>query len=359
MIDIKINKVEKSRIDSVDFKNLVFGKEFSDHMFIAEFDGHTWGNFRIQPYGPIPLSPSLSCMHYGQAIFEGLKAYRSVNNEVQIFRPLDNMRRMNESAERMCMATVPEEVFMEGIKTLCRLDEAWVSSENDCSLYLRPFLIASDDSLGVKPSSNYIFMIYGCAVGAYYTNPLNVKIETEYVRACQGGVGEAKTAGNYAAAMYATQLAQKEGFNQVLWTDAVEHKYLEELGTSNVFVLSGKTLITPDTHGTVLKGVTRDSVIKLAKQAGFNVEERPISVDELFHLDQQGKLDEVFATGTAATVTSIEALNYQGRSILIAEKENSLSGFLKNQLENIKRSKVEDLFGWNLKVVSEVSEMVN
>ncbi|MFM9944331.1 MAG: branched-chain amino acid aminotransferase [Bacteroidia bacterium] len=350
MIDIKITKAATTRIGEVDFSNLVFGKEFSDHIFIADFDGVEWKNFRIQPYGPIPLSPSLSCMHYGQAIFEGMKAYRSVNNDIQIFRPKDNLRRMDESAERMCMAAVPKDVFMEGLKALCRMDAQWITTHEGSSLYLRPFLIASDDFLGIRPSNHYMFMIYGCAVGAYYSEPLKVKVETEYARACPGGVGEAKTAGNYAAALYATSIAIKEGFHQVLWTDAFEHKYLEELGSSNFFVLSGNTLITPATTGTVLKGVTRDSVIQLAKHLGFIVEERLISIDELININKEGKLDELFATGTAATITPIMELNYKGTSIFLNQKENSVAKKLKTTLENIKRSKEEDIFGWNEKI---------
>ena len=349
MIDIKINKLQGTRIGEVDMSNLVFGKEFSDHMFIADYDGESWGNYRIQPYGPIPLSPSLSCMHYGQAIFEGMKAFRT-NKGIQLFRPLDNWERLKESAERMCMEPVPEEVFMEGLKALCRIDEKWVPSNEGCSLYLRPFLIASDDSLGIRPSSRYMFMIYGCSVGAYYTESLRVKIETKYVRACPGGVGEAKTAGNYAAALYATSIAQKEGFHQVLWTDAFEHKYLEELGSSNLFILSGNTLITPAANGTVLKGVTRDSIIQLAENSGYDVEERRISVDELLQLYADGNLDEVFATGTAATVTPIKEISYKGKSIFISPKENSIANKLNIRLDNIKRGKEEDIFGWNEKV---------
>ncbi len=348
MLDIKINKAPTSRWNEVDFSNLTFGKEFSDHIFIADFDGESWKNIRIQPYGPIPLSPSLSCMHYGQAIFEGMKANRTVNNEIHIFRPYDNLMRMNESAERMVMEPVPEEIFMEGLKALCRIDEKWIPSNEGSSLYLRPFLIASDDSLGIRPSTNYMFMIYGCSVGTYYSEPLKIKVETEYVRACKGGVGEAKTAGNYASALYATAIAQKEGFHQVLWTDAFEHKYLEELGSSNFFVLKGQTLITPATTGTVLKGVTRDSIIKLALNMGYTVEERAISVDELFNKGEV--VDEMFATGTAATITPIKELSYKGQSIFITQKPDSLTNSLKLRLDNIKRAKEEDIFGWNEKV---------
>ncbi len=349
MIDIRINKSRITRIDEVDMSNLVFGKEFSDHMFMADFDGTSWGNYRIQPYGPIPLSPSLSCMHYGQAIFEGMKAFRT-NDGIQLFRPLDNCHRMQESAARMCMEPVPDEVFMEGIKALCRIDEKWIPANDGCSLYIRPFLIASDDSLGIRPSSRYMFMIYGCSVGAYYTESLRVKIETDYIRACRGGVGEAKTAGNYAAALYATSIAQEEGFHQVLWTDALEHKYVEELGTSNFFIVSGNKIMTPAGCGTVLKGITRDSIMQLATGLGYSVEERQISVDDLFNLYSEGKLDEAFATGTAATIASIKELSYKGKSIFITPKENPVANNLKKHLENIRRSRSEDIFGWNMEV---------
>ena len=351
MIDIKINEAPVSRISEVDFSNLAFGKEFSDNMFIADYDGIEWKNFRIQPYGPIPLSPALSCMHYGQAIFEGMKAYRGIDNSIQIFRPYDNLKRMNESAERMCMQPIPEEVYVEGLKAVCRMDEKWIPANEGSALYLRPFLIATDDFLGIHPSRNYMFMIYGCAVGAYYNEPLKIKIETEFARAVKGGVGEAKTAGNYASALYATSIAQTEGFHQVLWTDAFEHKYLEELGSSNFFILSGNTLITPAANGTVLKGITRDSVIQLARKLGYKVEERLISIDEVIALNNEGKLDEAFATGTAATVSPICELSYQGVSIHLKHKENSVAGMLKNKLENIKRCKEEDFFGWNEKVM--------
>jgi branched-chain amino acid aminotransferase len=359
MSEIKINKIAHSRVENVDFSNIVFGREFSDHMFIAEFDGKQWINPTIQPYGPIPLSPSLSCMHYGQAIFEGLKAYRSIDNEVQVFRPLDNWKRLNESAEIMCMPEVPQEIFMEGLDALCSIDSAWIPQSSDAALYLRPFLVAADDALGVRPSQTYLFMIYACTVGAYYTQPLKVKVETEFVRACRGGVGAAKAAGNYAAAMRATVNAQNEGYNQILWTDAIEHKYLEELGTSNIFVLCGNTLYTPEANGTVLKGIIRDSVMKLAAHRGYNVIERPISIDEVIEWYDNGELSELFVSGTAATITSIHELDYKGKAVLLDVSENALANSIKHQLEQIKRSAEPDIFDWNHKVMAaEKSEMI-
>ncbi|MCB9250971.1 MAG: branched-chain amino acid aminotransferase [Flavobacteriales bacterium] len=350
MINIKYHKVPQSRVSDVDFNNLPFGKEFTDHMFIAEYDGEKWGNFKIQPYGPLLLSPSLSCMHYGQAIFEGMKVYRTHKDEVLAFRPLENHQRMNASAVRMCMPELSEEVFMEGLQALVNLDKEWVPHIENTSLYLRPFMIATDDFLGVSASKTYMFIIYGCTVGPYYTKPIKVKVETDYIRACKGGVGEAKTAGNYAAAMYATRIAISEGFNAVLWTDALEHKYVEELGTSNIFAVSGNKIITPETKDTILKGITRMSIITLARTMGYEVEERPLTVDEIFDKYASGALDELFATGTAATVTSICQLNHLNREILLPVKEDGVAVTLKNRLENIKRGKAEDVFEWTFKI---------
>lgn len=349
-MSVKIINSEKSRLNNVDFSNLSFGKEFSDHMYIAEFDGNNWINERIQPFAPLPLNLSLSALHYGQAIFEGLKAFRDINNQIQIFRPSDNFKRMNLSANRMCMHEITEEIFFNGLNELCKIDQNWISNLPGNSYYIRPLLFATDESLGVHSSKKYIFTIFGCAVGAYYSNPLKIKVETQYTRACEGGTGEAKTAGNYAASLLATQIAASEGFDQILWTDAHEHKYLEELGSSNIFILSGKNLITPNTSGTVLKGITRDSVIKLAKNMGYRIEERQISIDEVSKLYNEKKLDEVFATGTAATVISIKELFYNGNTISINQNADSLSAILKNTLENIKLSKTEDLMKWNYQV---------
>ncbi|NUM31622.1 MAG: branched-chain amino acid aminotransferase [Bacteroidetes bacterium] len=347
---LKITKCEKSRINDVDFNNLSFGKEISDHVFIAEFDGNSWINERIQPYTPLQLNISLSALHYGQSIFEGLKAFRDINNQIQIFRPIDNFKRMNLSAKRMCMQEIPEELFFKGLNHLCNIDKNWISNKQGNSFYLRPLLFATDESLGVHASKKYIFAIFGCAVGAYYSKSLKIKVETNFTRACIGGTGEAKTAGNYAASLLAAKIASEQGFDQILWTDSIEHKYIEELGSSNIFILSDKNLITPQTSGTVLKGITRDSVIKLAKSMNYNVEERKISIDEIFELSTQQKLTEVFATGTAATIVSIKELNYNGNSIFINQKNDTLSSILKNKLDEIKHSKTADIFGWNYTV---------
>ncbi|MCC6721159.1 MAG: branched-chain amino acid aminotransferase [Bacteroidia bacterium] len=349
-MSIKIITCKKSRIDKVDFQNLSFGKEFSDHIFITEFDGKNWVNKRIQPFEAIPLNITLSALHYGQSIFEGLKAFRDINNQIQIFRPKDNFIRMNKSANRMCMQEIPEDIFFSGLVELCKIDNKWISNIQGNSYYLRPLMFAIDDSFGVHASENYVFAIIGCAVGAYYSKNLKLKVETEFSRACIGGTGFAKTAGNYAASLLATKKANKEGYDQILWTDVIEHKYIEELGSSNIFLLYENKLITPNLRGTVLDGITRDSVIKLAITFGYSVEERVISIDEIIQLHTSNKLIEIFATGTAASVISIKELSYYGHSINLEIKENNLASKLKNKLEEIKLSKTDDIFNWNFHV---------
>lgn len=346
MSEIIVHNTPKSRISEVDFHNIVFGEEFADHMFIVDYADGKWSNARIVPFGPIPLSPALSCMHYGQAIFEGMKAYRSPKGEVLLFRPKDNWERLNVSAERMCMPTISEEIFMEGLTKWLKLDAAWVSDAPGTSLYIRPFMIATDHFLGVKPSRNYSFIIYGCPVNAYYSHPLKIKVEREYVRAAHGGVGFAKAAGNYAAAMLPTLQAHKDGFHQLLWTDAHEHEYLEELGTSNFFMLADDVLVTPALSDTILKGITRDSIIELARSWGIKVEERRISVTELKELASGNRLKEAFATGTAATIATIHSVTIDGVTYEIDHSGHELTNALGKELDKIKRKESKDEFGW-------------
>lgn len=346
MSDILIQQTAQSRIQQVDFSNIVFGKEFADHMFIVDYDGEKWENARIIPYGPLSLSPALSCMHYGQAIFEGMKAYKNQQHEILLFRPADNHHRLNVSAERMCMPQLPYKLFMDGLVSWLKLDRDWVPSADGSSLYIRPFMIATDDFLGVRASLKYSFIIYGCPVNAYYSTPLKIKVEKHYVRAAHGGVGFAKAAGNYAAAMYPATLAQKEGYHQLLWTDGYEHKYLEELGTSNFFMLVDDVLYTPQLTDTILKGITRDSILQVARQLGVKTEEKKISVDELKMAAMAGRLQEAFATGTAATIARIQTIHIDGTDYQLELKENSLAATLSNTLEGIKRGKQTDSFGW-------------
>ena len=346
MPDIIIQPTNHSRIGDVDFSNIVFGKEFADHMFMVDFEDGEWKEARIVPYGNLSLSPALSCMHYGQAIFEGMKAYKNDADEILLFRAQDNWKRLNVSAKRMCMPELPREVFMNGLKEWLKLDKDWVPSADGSSLYIRPFMIGTDDFLGVKPSTRYSFIIYGCPVNAYYSSPLKIKIEQKFVRAVHGGVGFAKAAGNYAAAMYPAALAQKEGYHQLLWTDAIEHEYLEELGTSNFFMLVDNKLITPSLTDTILDGITRDSVIQLAKHFGIEVEERRVTVSELRLAAAEGKLQEAFATGTAAAIARIETICIDGIDYTLQLKEDALATSLLKGLEKIKKGQDVDFESW-------------
>lgn len=351
MTEIIVQHVPKSRISEVDFNNIVFGEEFADHMFIIDYENGAWSNARIVPFGALPLSPALSCMHYGQAIFEGMKAYRSAEGEVLLFRPQDNWERLNVSAERMCMPTISKELFMDGLMSWLKLDAAWVPGAPGSSLYIRPFMIATDFYLGVKPSQKYSFMIYGCPVNAYYSHPLKIKVEREFVRAAHGGVGYAKAAGNYAAAMLPTVQAQKEGYHQLLWTDARDHEYLEELGTSNFFMFADDVLVTPALGDTILKGITRDSIIELARSWGIKVEERKISVTELRELASGNRLKEAFATGTAATIASIQSITIDGITYELESQNYELTQALGKGLDKLKRKESSDEFGWVVPVM--------
>jgi branched-chain amino acid aminotransferase len=342
---ISIRQIEKSGLEAVDLNNLDFGQVFCDHMLIAKYENGKWGESEIMPYGPLSLSPAASVLHYGQAVFEGMKAYRTVDGQIKFFRKNDNFERLNLSAKRMCMPEVPFELFSEGLHALVNLDQAWIPPHRESALYLRPYIIAVDEFIGVKPAENYLFIVVSCAVNAYYSKPLRIKIETDFVRAVKGGVGEAKAAGNYAASLYPTRLANQAGFDQLLWTDAKEHKWLEELGTSNFFCVIDNVIITPSTEGAILKGVTRDSVMELARHLGYQVEERRISIDELISAAESGKLSEAFATGTAAALTPIQSITYQGKT-----HELSVDGVVRNPLFDallkLRIGESEDPFGW-------------
>jgi branched-chain amino acid aminotransferase len=337
----------ESKIGSVDFENIQFGRVFSDHMFVAEYDGANWVNCRIMPYGPLPLSPSVSALHYGQSIFEGMKAVKDQGGNPLLFRPHDNAARMNRSARRMCMPEIPEDLFVEALERLVWVDRDWIPVKSGSSLYLRPFMFATDDFLGVRPSTQYTFIAYCCPVVAYYSTPLKVQVEEKYSRAAPGGVGFTKCAGNYGAAMLPTREAQANGYDQVLWTDPVEHKYLEETGTTNCFIVSDGRLITPALTDTLLAGITRDSVIQLARHLGLGVEERPVSIDELKHLHAAGKLAEMFITGTAATIITLKGFGHQGQYYdLEANGNHHVSGNLKTHFDAIRAKQEPDPFGW-------------
>ena len=348
---LTIKKTAQSRINEVDQNNLGFGKYFSDHMFVADFkDGH-WYQASILPYGNMEFSPASSMMHYGQAIFEGMKAYRHAKGEIQLFRPLANLKRLNISAIRMAMPQVPEELFMDALTQLMKLDKNWVPSVEGSSLYIRPLLIATDDYIGVKPSETYKLIILTSPVAKYYNEPVKVLVETNYIRAVEGGVGYVKASGNYGRSLYPSKLAQQKGYQQVIWTDARHHRYVEESGTMNLMFNVDGAIVTPPLGDTILAGITRDSVLTIARDWGMKVEERKISIDELVEAHKKGLLLEAFGTGTAATVAPICLIGYEGIDYsLPALTDASFSTKVLKELDGIRKGKVDDKYGWMYKV---------
>lgn len=349
--DINIQKVKTSRLQSLSLANLPFGKYFTDHMLEADYEDGEWKNVEIKPYQPLLLDPSTAAIHYGQAIFEGIKAYKDDNGNAFIFRPYDNYKRFNISAERMQMPAIPEEIFMEGMRRLIELDKNWIPDQEDHSLYIRPFMFSCDNVIGVKPSEKYKFMIILSPTGPFHVKPMRIYVEEKYVRAAPGGIGFAKAAGNYGASMFATAEAKKLGYDQVLWMDAFEHKYVQEIGMMNVFFIIGNTAFTPElTSGTILSGVTRDSAITLLKEMGFNVIEKQISIDDIIDAHRAGTLYEVFGTGTAATIALIRELRYKDYTMEFDVEKWRTAPQLKKRLDEIRSGKVADRFGWMYKV---------
>lgn len=349
--DFNITKVEHSKLKDINLNNLPFGKYFTDHMLEVDFEDGEWKTPEIKPYQPLLIAPSLAALHYGQSIFEGIKAYKNDKGEAYIFRPQDNFKRFNISAERMQMPAVPEEIFMEGMKLLIKMDRNWIPQKDDHSLYIRPFMFSTDEMIGVRPSDKYKFMIILSPTGPYYNAPMRIYVEEKYVRAVPGGVGYAKAAGNYGSAMYATAQAKKLGYDQVLWTDAYEHKYVQECGTMNVFFIIGNKAITPDLgRGTILAGVTRDSALVLLKEMGFTVEERPLNIDEVIDAHKAGILYEVFGTGTAATISLIKELRYKDYVMTFDIAQWKTSPTLKEKLNNIRYGKISNSHSWMYKI---------
>ncbi len=346
-----VQKVAQSRLPQVDFSDLGFGKYYSDHMFLLEYSEGQWHDGRIVPYGDLSLSPATSALHYGQAIFEGLKAYKNEAGEILVFRPEANAQRLNASAERLAMPALPEEYFVQGLQQLLAVDKDWVPSAAGHSLYIRPFMFATDAYTGVRPSLSYYFIIFTCPVGVYYNKPVRVKVETEFTRAAKGGTGYAKAAGNYAASLLPASLAQKAGYDQLLWTDGKNHEYFEESGTMNVvFVIDGK-IVTPATSDSILKGITRDSILTLARQMGIPVEERPVSVKEVITAAQNGSLQEAFGVGTAATIAPIAVIGHDGVDYTLPSVENRvIAPKIQKAYDDVKTGKTPDSFGWIMKI---------
>ena len=350
-MDIPVTRVKRSGLAEMDFNNLPFGKYFTDHMLEADYADGEWKKVSIKPYQPIAFEPSLMALHYGQSIFEGIKAYRLKNGQAVIYRPYDNLRRFNISADRMDMPAVPEEIFIEGMRQLIALDQEWIPAKDDYSLYIRPFMFATDAALGVKPSETYKFMILLSPTGPYYATPMKIYVEEKYTRAAPGGVGFAKNAGNYGGSLKAASEAKAKGYDQVLWTDAFEHKWLQEVGTMNVFFIFGRTAVTPSLEeGTILEGVTRDSVIQVLKEEGYRVEERRIHVDELVEGYRSGKLTEIFGSGTAATISMIKELCYKDHTMHFDVSAFQTAPAVKKILMEIREGKRPDIHNWLVKV---------
>jgi branched-chain amino acid aminotransferase len=351
-LDIKITKTNNSRLAQTDFNDLTFGRTFADHMFVADYADGEWKNFQILPYAEIGLSPAISALHYGQAFFEGLKAYKHADGKVSVFRPDKNAERFNKSAERLCMPELPEDIFIQSIAALVDLDRDWIPSKANHSLYIRPFMFATDPYLGVTPSLTYKYIVLIGPVGPYFSKVLRVKIETNYTRAAEGGMGYAKAAGNYGGAMLPARKAVEEGFDQLIWTDAKEHKYIEEMGAANVMFVLDDKLITPSTtENTILKGVTRNTVITLARDWGFPVEERRISVAEIIEGAKNGKLTDAFGAGTAATIAPVGSISHNGEEYFLSDpKTREFSQKVLQTLDAIRYGNAADPHGWNYMV---------
>jgi branched-chain amino acid aminotransferase len=347
---IPVTRAERSKLQDIP-DNIPFGKYFSDHMLEADYENGEWKNVEIKPYQPLVMSPSVAALHYGQAIFEGIKAYKNQDGEAFIFRPHDNYRRFNISAERLQMPAVPEEIFMEGMRKLISLDKNWIPAKADHALYIRPFMFASDELIGVKPSDTYKFMIILSPTGPYYSAPMRIYAEEKFTRAAPGGVGYAKVAGNYAASMYATAEARRKGYDQVLWTDSKEHRYAEEIGTMNLFFIMNGRAYTPDlSTGTILDGVTRSSVITILKDMGVPVEEKRVDLNEVIESYNAGQLTEVFGTGTAATISLIRELKYKDTVMMLDESKWKLAPEVKTRMDAIKYGTAADNHGWMFRV---------
>jgi branched-chain amino acid aminotransferase len=350
-MDIPVTRVKRSRLAEMDFNHLPFGRYFSDHMLEADYADGQWRKVSIRPYQPISFEPSLMALHYGQSIFEGIKAYRFQNGEAVIYRPYDNLRRFNISADRMEMPAVPEHIFIDGMRQLIALDKDWIPAKEDYSLYIRPFMFATDAALGVKPSDTYKFMILLSPTGPYYAAPMKIYVEEKYTRAAPGGVGFAKNAGNYGGSLKAAAEAKAQGYDQVLWTDAFEHKWLQEVGTMNVFFVFGNTVVTPSLEeGTILEGVTRDSVIQVLREEGIRVEERKINIDEVVEGHRSGKLTEIFGSGTAATISYIKELRYKDYIMHFDVSSFQTAPSAKKILTEIREGKRPDIHSWLVKV---------
>ena len=347
-----IQKVTKSRLETLDKDKLSFGSGFADHMVICEYENGKWGEPRLVPYGPLEFTPAMMGVHYGQACFEGMKAYKDKDDNVFLFRPDKNFARINKSAKRLAIPEIPENIFMEGLKALVDVDRAWVPFGDGFSLYLRPVVFATEEALKARPADKYMFAILATPAKNYYTAPVSAKISDYYSRAANGGVGFAKAAGNYAASFYPTKLANEEGYEQIIWTDDATHKYFEESGTMNVIVRIGDTIYTPKTSDKILDGVTRDSILKLAERRGIKTIVGDVAVEDVINAHKNGTLKEIWGVGTAVVTTIFEAIGYNGERLELPKlsEEESFALTLKRDLISIQTNLGEDPFGWRVLV---------
>jgi len=353
---MKITHAQESKIKNVDFDNLSFGEIFTDHMFVCDYKDGQWSTPEIMPYQPIQMDPSSSVFHYGQAVFEGMKAYKDDADGVWLFRPEQNFARINKSSERLSMPEFPKEFFFEGLEKLLDIDKEWIKKGAGNSLYVRPFVFASQAGVQASASNAYKFMIICSPVASYYSGgEVHVQVAEKYSRAAAGGVGYAKAAGNYAAQFYPTTLAQKEGFQQIIWTDANTHEYLEEAGTMNIFFRINDTLITTPTSDRILDGITRKSILQLAEHLGIKTDVRPISIHEILSSKEDGSLKEIFGAGTAVVVSPIKGFGYQNKRHVLEDAPDSFATILKDHIVNIQRNATEDPFGWRHEVKTTVS----
>ena len=353
--NISIQKIAQSRIDEIDFNNIPFGKEFTDHMFEATFSDGEWHSLNIRPIERISVHPAMLSLHYGQSIFEGMKATKHMDGRPLLFRPELHAQRFNASARRMCMPEFPEELFLEALHKLIGLDSDWIPPMKGSAMYIRPIMFATDEYIGVTSSNGYKFLIICLPVGPYYDRPVTLKVERQYVRAVEGGVGAAKTCGNYAASLYPTKLAQSEGFDQILWMDAHEFKYVQEVGTMNIFFVFKDKVVTPATDsGTILKGVTRHSLIELIREKGIAVEERLLSIDEIKEAYAQGTFVEAFGSGTAAVIANISLIQDEDLAMTFDPSNWTLSMRLKEEINSLRNGETADSRGWIVPVATAV-----
>ena len=348
--DIEIIKAKTTKINDVDFDNLKFGHVFSDHMLECNFKNGKWQAPKVVPYGPISLDPSSKIFHYGQSVFEGMKAYKDANENVWLFRPIDNFKRLNISSKRLAIPELPESYFMDGLKALLEVDKDWIPKKDGSSLYIRPFVFASGNGFHASPADEYKFIIATAPSGAYFAGEVRVLIEEKYSRSANGGVGYAKAGGNYAGQFYPTQLAIEKGYQQVIWTDDNTHEYIEEAGAMNIFVRINDTLITAPTSDRILDGITRKSIIELAKAEGINVEVRKLKVSEVVEAAKKGTLKEMFGAGTAAVISPIAGFGFKDEDFELPKLDDTYASYLKKRITDIQTNKAEDPFGWRYEV---------